>query len=70
MVMNITVIYKIMIPMIIPFNIYIYTFFLSCLTILIIYDYIIPLYNDYNDYPIIMGIIEYIIDMSFNLLMV
>ena len=43
---------------------------MSFLTILIIYDYIIPLYNDYNDYPIIMGIIEYIIDRSFNLLMV
>ena len=67
--MNITVTYKIMIPMIIPFNIYIYIY-MSFLTILIIYDYIIPLYNDYNDYPIIMGIIEYIIDMSFNLLMV
>ena len=38
------------------------------LMILIIYDYIILLYNDYNDYPIIMGIIEYIIDISFNLL--
>ena len=58
-----------MIPTIIPFNIYIYIY-MSFLTILIIYDYIIPLYNDYNDYPIIMGIIEYIIDMSFNLLMV